>query len=356
MPRLGTTRVRIVVFAACLAAAAPAVNATTPLLAVRYASDIAVLLGGTAITPADVAEDDLMGMVTPVDVGPIPRDAHIDAYQLLSNGDQLLSFDTTIELPGGVVARPADVVRFDGAAYSIAFDGTANGIPEGVNTDAVAVFEGDLLLSFDTSVSLSGTSFEDEDLVRFKSAGASFEPFFNGASAGVPSDLDLDGAQVLGTSLFLSFDGSGTIGGIPINDDDVLEFDGTVFTIAYSGAMHHAEWGAADLLALYVLPLASPTPTATGSIPATATATATTSGTPATATETPIVSVTPTAIGCAGDCDGSGVVTVDDLVKLVNIALGNLPVTTCLAGDTNGDGQIAINEIIAAVNRALSSC
>jgi len=41
---------------------------------------------------------------------------------------------------------------------------------------------------------------------------------------------------------------------------------------------------------------------------------------------------------------------------MVNIALGNTPVTACDAGDANQDGQITIDEILTAVNNALNGC
>jgi hypothetical protein len=59
---------------------------------------------------------------------------------------------------------------------------------------------------------------------------------------------------------------------------------------------------------------------------------------------------------CAGDCDGSGEVTVDELVTMVNIALGNSPVTLCEAGDINRDGMITIDELVTAVGNALGTC
>jgi hypothetical protein len=49
-------------------------------------------------------------------------------------------------------------------------------------------------------------------------------------------------------------------------------------------------------------------------------------------------------------------VTVDELIKGVNIALGNANVSTCRAGDANSDGEITINEIIAGVGNALNGC
>jgi len=63
-----------------------------------------------------------------------------------------------------------------------------------------------------------------------------------------------------------------------------------------------------------------------------------------------------TTATCAGDCDSSGTVTVDELVTLVNIALGADPTQQCAAGDLDGDGSVTVDEILAAVGRAMSSC
>jgi hypothetical protein len=41
---------------------------------------------------------------------------------------------------------------------------------------------------------------------------------------------------------------------------------------------------------------------------------------------------------------------------MVNIALGSATVDQCRAGDVDGNGEITIDEIIAAVNRALAGC
>jgi len=68
----------------------------------------------------------------------------------------------------------------------------------------------------------------------------------------------------------------------------------------------------------------------------------------------PTPSVTP--VLCAGDCSDDGGVTVDDLLVMVNIALGTAPITECPAGDGNGDGQIAIDDLLTAVNNALDQC
>jgi hypothetical protein len=59
---------------------------------------------------------------------------------------------------------------------------------------------------------------------------------------------------------------------------------------------------------------------------------------------------------CPGDCGRDGQVTIDELITMVNIALGTRSVSECSVGDTSGDGQITIDEIIQAVNRALNGC
>jgi hypothetical protein len=99
---------------------------------------------------------------------------------------------------------------------------------------------------------------------------------------------------------------------------------------------------------------ASPTPAVTASVTATARSSPTVTGI---ATPSPTSSPRETPVPpCAGDCGGDGQVTIDELVTMVNIALGSRPVADCWAGDTSGDGEITIDEIIQAVNRALSGC
>jgi hypothetical protein len=59
---------------------------------------------------------------------------------------------------------------------------------------------------------------------------------------------------------------------------------------------------------------------------------------------------------CVGDCDGTGHVVLNSLVKMVNIALDQMPVSACDAGDADHDGKIVVNEIVTAVNNFLGSC
>jgi hypothetical protein len=64
----------------------------------------------------------------------------------------------------------------------------------------------------------------------------------------------------------------------------------------------------------------------------------------------------PTTALCAGDCNHNRTVTVDELVKAVNIALGDAVVESCTPADVNGNGGVTIEELIQAVNKALGGC
>jgi hypothetical protein len=59
---------------------------------------------------------------------------------------------------------------------------------------------------------------------------------------------------------------------------------------------------------------------------------------------------------CGGDCNGSGEVTVDELMHAVNIAAGLQPMYSCPACDTNFDSQVSVNEIVTGVNHLLMGC
>ncbi|MFN8626659.1 MAG: hypothetical protein U0587_11875 [Candidatus Binatia bacterium] len=59
---------------------------------------------------------------------------------------------------------------------------------------------------------------------------------------------------------------------------------------------------------------------------------------------------------CAGDCDTSGQVSVDEILTTVNIVLGNLSLANCKTGDANHDGRTTIDDILTAINNALNGC
>ena len=67
---------------------------------------------------------------------------------------------------------------------------------------------------------------------------------------------------------------------------------------------------------------------------------------------TATASVTPTVV--AGDCNGDGQVTIDELVHGVGIALDTLSADTCPPADVNRNGAVTVDELVLAVNAALA--
>jgi hypothetical protein len=68
------------------------------------------------------------------------------------------------------------------------------------------------------------------------------------------------------------------------------------------------------------------------------------------------VALNRTAVACAGDCDGDGRVTVDELVTGVNIALDRAAIDACRALDTDSDGRVTVDELVRAVGNLLRGC
>lgn len=96
-------------------------------------------------------------------------------------------------------------------------------------------------------------------------------------------------------------------------------------------------------------PTAAPT---TPTVSASATATRTSGPSPsATAT-----TATTPAAGCVGDCDHSGMVSVNELIIGVGIALDAMPLARCPEFDCRGSGRVDVTCLIAGVNAALGGC
>jgi hypothetical protein len=59
---------------------------------------------------------------------------------------------------------------------------------------------------------------------------------------------------------------------------------------------------------------------------------------------------------CNGDCDGSGVVRVDEAVLGVGIALGMHDLSQCEAADSNQDGELTVDELVSVTASILEGC
>ncbi|HUK13260.1 MAG TPA: DUF11 domain-containing protein [Thermoanaerobaculaceae bacterium] len=228
----------------------------TPLSKLRITPDITTVLSGATVGPADVGEDNLAGTVSLINIGTIPDGAHLDGYAVAANGDQLLSFDTALTL-GGTTFQRNDVIRYNGSTYTLEFSGGANGVPDGVDIKDLAPHGGNLLLAFDSAFAAGGTTYFPGDVAEWN--GSTLTKFFDGAAAGVPDGMAINGLHLLPSGhLLLSFDTTGTIAGLTFDRADIAEYTpgspGT-WEVAYAGAAAQPTgWSAADLTALDATP------------------------------------------------------------------------------------------------------
>jgi hypothetical protein len=64
----------------------------------------------------------------------------------------------------------------------------------------------------------------------------------------------------------------------------------------------------------------------------------------------------PLALACTGDCNKGGTVSIDELVRGVNIALDIQSFGQCAPFDVDGNGGVTIDELLQGVNNALQGC
>ena len=59
---------------------------------------------------------------------------------------------------------------------------------------------------------------------------------------------------------------------------------------------------------------------------------------------------------CEVDCNGDRAVTVDELIRGLNVALGSEALDACPAADAGDDGEVTVDNLVAGLGRALNGC
>ena len=334
---------------------------------------------GSAFTisePFVFSGGDILAYGTPTIAGPVTLNATTDIQPF--NANAVLTISGPIGGPGGlnktgpgllILSAPSNsyagvtevargTLRLDAALSStnpVTVNSEATLKGHGSSQGAIGVQGGGTVApgSSPGQLSCSGLSME---------AGANFAAEINGPTPisqydtiAVSGPVSLGGATLNVALGYAPPDGqqftlisqsrkeavSGTFAGLP--EGGILQVGNTIFGITYKG-------GAGNDVVLLAGPPHTPTITPTLPLP-TPTVTAV-----ATHTQPPTPTATGAAPPCTGDCDGNGMVAVNELIVGVNIALGNLPLDECPRFDANGDGQVTIPELIEAVGNALTGC
>lgn len=246
------TRLRVTLPAATLALAI--VLAITPAAAatIYVTPDVPADLSGTTYKASDIA----LGADATYSLAlALPANARLDALQRLSTGQWLVSFEAPTRL-GTTEYDPRDVVRTDGTTYTLYWSGAANGIPAGVNVDAIALAGSDtapLLLSVDVPAQIGGLNVRPGDVLKW-SAGV-YTKSFDATAAGVPEGVNTVGLDALGANgLLLSFDVPVDLGTLRALPGDVVSWNGLGFSMFRKGSLNG--WSVKHEIAGLALPAA----------------------------------------------------------------------------------------------------
>ncbi|NJN64380.1 MAG: hypothetical protein HC882_05490 [Acidobacteria bacterium] len=181
-----------------------------------------------------------------------PGAARIDALARRP-GDWLFSLESATR-SGGTLYDPRDVIRYDGAAYSLFLGGAAQGIPSTANVDAIAIrgAGGTLLLSVDAPATIGGIDVEAADVLRY--SGGVFTLLFDASahSVPIPRGVNVSGLDETEGGLLVSFDVPITLGGFTYLPGDVVRVLDQGFSLARRGTANG--WAIRHEIAGFSLP------------------------------------------------------------------------------------------------------
>ena len=184
----------------------------------------------------------------------LPTGTDVDAISLLPNGDIVFSTETGFR-HGPLVVADEDLVLYSGGILSMLFDADAGGMPASADVDAihvVALSPLDFYFSLETPAVIDGTSYSDDDVVRY--SGSTYSLAYAGALIldAEAARADIDGLHVDGGSVLISTDVSiANVDALTAADDeDILEYRGGALSLCVDMSAHSVDSATADIDAL----------------------------------------------------------------------------------------------------------
>lgn len=173
----------------------------------------------------------------------LPGNANIDG--LTVDGPNLymtFSVAAGTNVSGLGVVQDEDVVVYDGTTWSLFFTGGPLGlnVANAQNLDAIDIVGGVLYFSTIGNGAIPGVGgpYDDADIYTWD--GAAFNRVFDASANGLPGNADIDGLKLVGTDLYLSFDrnaGTNVPGVGNVQDEDVVLYDGTAWSLIFEGGL-----------------------------------------------------------------------------------------------------------------------
>ena len=183
---------------------------------------------------------------TPVPPTPTPTNTPVPPTPTPSAGTLIYVSSSTSGTVGGVSFKDEDILVYNTATdtWSMYFDGSDVGLG-GTDINAFTILDdGSILLSVNTSASLSIGTIQDEDIVKFipsstgSNTAGTFEWYFDGSDVGLDAsgeDIDAIGFDSNG-NLVVSVLGRFGAGGLSGRDEDLWQFTATSLGANTSGS------------------------------------------------------------------------------------------------------------------------
>jgi hypothetical protein len=182
---------------------------------------------------------------------PMPAGANVDGFERIDNTHFYMSFNGSVTLTGPGTVQDEDIVYYNAGVWTLAFDGSANGLAGAFATDIDAfsivggaggvITPGNLYFSTDNDTpppSATGGG-DDADIFRWNTAG-NFTRMINatgGGSIGLATGADVDGfVWVDATHFYMSFNTDQSVPGLgTVQDEDVVYYNSGTWLVYFDG-------------------------------------------------------------------------------------------------------------------------
>ena len=180
----------------------------------------------------------------------IPLSANVDGFAQVDSTHWYMSFAADTTLPGVGAVQDEDVVYWNGSAWSVYFDGTAQGLTTAaLDVNAIGVQNGTLYFSTVGAANPPGVTGPPDNSDVYSWNGTSFARVWDATSKGVPPNARVDGAVRQGADHFLlSFSTDTTLPTVGlVQDEDIVEYDAGTWRVWFNGTANGLTTTALDI-------------------------------------------------------------------------------------------------------------
>ncbi len=179
----------------------------------------------------------------------LPANASVDGFDRVDATRFYLSFSAANTIvPGLGAVQDEDVVYFNGATWSLFFDGTAHGLTAAnQDLDAISVVGGVLYFSTVGNTNPPGVAGSADDADIYSWNGTAFARVWDASANSLAAAANTDGfVRVDATHFYLSFSSDTTVPVLgAVQDEDVLYYNAGAWSVYFDGTAHGL--GAANL-------------------------------------------------------------------------------------------------------------